>query len=72
MSAAAEEPVQPRVFPWREAIHAGLFLLRLSPRDFWALTPIEFHAIAGGLSPRFDLPLKDLMARYPDEKEHDP
>ncbi|MET3613264.1 putative phage protein (TIGR02216 family) [Rhizobium aquaticum] len=69
MSAAAEEPEQPRAFPWREAIHAGLFLLRLSPRDFWALTPIEFHAITGGLSPRFDLPLKDLMARYPDDKE---
>ncbi len=72
MNAAAEEPVQPRAFPWREAIHAGLFLLRLAPRDFWALTPIEFHAITGGLTPRFDLPLKDLMARFPDTKEHDP
>lgn len=72
MNAAAEEAVQPRAFPWREAMHAGLFLLRLSPRDFWALTPIEFHAITGGLSPRFDLPLKDLMARYPDLKEPDP
>lgn len=69
MSAAAEEAAKPHAFPWREAMHAGLFLLRLPAHDFWGLTPIEFHAISGGLSPRFDLPLKDLMARYPDEKE---
>ena len=67
MSAAAEDPAPPRAFPWREAIHAGLFLLRLAPRDFWALTPVEFHAMTGGLAPRFDLPLEDLMARFPDK-----
>jgi uncharacterized phage protein (TIGR02216 family) len=72
LTAAADEAAWPRAFPWREAIHAGLCLLRLAPRNFWALTPIEFHAITGGLSPRFDLPLKDLMARYPDRQETDP
>jgi uncharacterized phage protein (TIGR02216 family) len=66
LSAAAEGPTQPRAFPWREAIHAGFFLLRLTSRDFWSLTPIEFHAMTGGFAPRFDLPLHDLMARFPD------
>jgi uncharacterized phage protein (TIGR02216 family) len=72
LSAAAGGRPAPGAFPWRAAIHAGLCLLRLAPRDFWSLTPIEFHALTGGLAPRFDLPLKDLMARYPDRQEHEP
>jgi uncharacterized phage protein (TIGR02216 family) len=48
-------------------LHAGFFLLRLSPSDFWALTPTEFHAITGGYLPRLSLPLKELMEKYPDE-----
>lgn len=66
LSAAADQPPAPRAFPWREAIHAGLFLLRLAPRDFWTLTPREFHAMTGGLASRFTIPLKDLMVRFPD------
>lgn len=54
-------------FPWRQVLHAGFFLLRLPPRDFWALTPLEFHAMTGGYLPRFSLPLKELMEKYPDE-----
>ena len=69
MKAAAEKPgtdTGPRAFPWRETIHAGLFLLRLPPETFWRLTPVEFHAMTGGFVPRFTLPLKALMERYPD------
>jgi uncharacterized phage protein (TIGR02216 family) len=51
-------------------MHAGLCLLRLSPKDFWALTPIEFHAMTGGLAQKGSGPgraeLEGLMARFPD------
>jgi uncharacterized phage protein (TIGR02216 family) len=30
-------------------MHTGLGLLRLSPTTFWALTPLEFFALAGGM-----------------------
>jgi uncharacterized phage protein (TIGR02216 family) len=52
-------------------IHVGLGLLRLSPRDFWAMTPVEFAA-AAGLSRRASaLPptradLSRLMHEFPD------
>jgi uncharacterized phage protein (TIGR02216 family) len=52
---------------------AGLGLLRLSPADFWAMTPRELDAALRGLiGPLGDggpLPraaLARLMARYPD------
>jgi len=53
-------------------MHAGLGLLRLSPRDFWAMTPREFMAATGlgssgsGAPRRADLAC--LMARFPDER----
>lgn len=66
--AASAEP-----FPWDDVIHVGLGLLRLSPRDFWAMTPVEFAAAAGlsrrasALPPtRADLSM--LMNEFPDEK----
>ncbi|WP_341872384.1 rcc01693 family protein [Neorhizobium vignae] len=43
---AIEEARRP--FPWDAVMHVGLCLLRLPPRDFWALTPVEFSAMAGG------------------------
>jgi uncharacterized phage protein (TIGR02216 family) len=61
-----------RPFPWDEAIGFGLGVLRLSPRDFWAMTPRELalavRAVGGALAmpalqrSAFD----DLMRRYPD------
>ncbi|MDM9620049.1 MULTISPECIES: rcc01693 family protein [unclassified Rhizobium] len=57
-------------FPWARVLHVGLCLLRLPPVAFWAMTPLEFHAAAGGLVPpgvgtsRADL--EGLMARFPD------
>ncbi|WP_432331936.1 rcc01693 family protein [Agrobacterium rosae] len=51
-------------------IHAGLSLLRLSPTVFWALTPVEFFAMTGGMRPRRDGlgrgGLEELMRRFPD------
>jgi uncharacterized phage protein (TIGR02216 family) len=60
----------PAPFPWRHVLHVGLCLLRLPPTNFWAMTPIEFHAMAGGLSPRVGSldrsGLRALMEQFPD------
>jgi uncharacterized phage protein (TIGR02216 family) len=59
-----------RAFPWDTVIHVGLCRLRLSPRDFWALTPVEFFAMAGGTRPRDATMARDgleaLMRAFPD------
>jgi uncharacterized phage protein (TIGR02216 family) len=52
----------------------GLGLLRLSPCDFWAMTPVEFERAASVLFPRRpEGPdrnrLADLMAAFPDTSE---
>lgn len=54
-------------------MHAGLCLLRLPPDLFWALSPIEFFAMAGGFgSDASALPGPDraaldrLMRAFPD------
>lgn len=51
-------------------MHAGLGLLRLSPRDFWAMTPREFQAALGVARRHGEAPgrsdLARLMAEYPD------
>lgn len=63
---------RPRPFPWAEAMAIGLGVLRLSPRDFWAMTPVELaRAISGltGGSPAVPMTrdsLAALMARFPD------
>ena len=36
-------------FPWSEAMHFGLGVLRLPPRDFWAMTPRELAAAWGAI-----------------------
>lgn len=41
-AASGAEP-----FPWAEVMHLGLGLLRLSPKTFWAMTPLEFAHAAG-------------------------
>ncbi|MBB3769809.1 putative phage protein (TIGR02216 family) [Angulomicrobium tetraedrale] len=60
-----------RAFPWREAMAFGFGRLRLSSRDFWALTPREFaaavEAVAGPARAPLDRTgLAALMARFPD------
>ena len=70
MSAAAGEA---RRFPWDDVIALGLGLLRLSPRDFWAMTPREI-ALAlrpygggdGAARPPGREAMAALMALYPD------
>ena len=58
-------------FPWTEAMRFGLGVLRLPPRDFWAMTPRElasaWGAVVGerpGALGRNDL--DRLMETFPD------
>jgi uncharacterized phage protein (TIGR02216 family) len=48
----------------------GFGLLRLSPRDFWAMTPRELAAAVRPLTPRTTPPdraaIEALMRRFPD------
>lgn len=57
-------------FPWDEAAGCACGLLRLSPEQFWAMTPAELAMLARALAPRVDMPTRQelgrLMARYPD------
>jgi uncharacterized phage protein (TIGR02216 family) len=59
-----------KAFPWDAVIYVGLCRLRLPPRDFWALTPVEFFAMAGGARSRETVMARDglkaLMRAFPD------
>lgn len=62
-------------FPWSEVIATGIGRLRLSPKDFWALTPREFAVLAGetrtgpaGAPGRSALDA--MMSTFPDRKDH--
>jgi uncharacterized phage protein (TIGR02216 family) len=62
-------PLQP--FPWRQAIGFGVGVLRLSPKQFWRMTPRELacaiEAVAGrGGAPLPRAAFDALMKRYPD------
>jgi uncharacterized phage protein (TIGR02216 family) len=52
-------------------LNCGLHLLRLPPREFWALTPIEFSIMAYGIRSHSDGLPKDALLRlsqlFPDE-----
>jgi uncharacterized phage protein (TIGR02216 family) len=58
-------------FPWNDAIGFGLGVLRLSPEQFWRMTPRELACAIEAVHGRhraidragFDA----LMKRYPDE-----
>lgn len=69
-AAGTDQPPEIKPFPWGQVIHAGLSLLRLSPTVFWALTPIEFFAMTGGMrpqSPGLDRAgMEGLMRQFPD------
>lgn len=61
----------PAPFPWKAVLKMGLCRMRLAPKTFWAMTPIELaiaagmHGPAGGgaLGRRT---LEALMQRFPD------
>ena len=61
-------------FPWAEAIGFGLGVLRLSPKDFWSMTPRELahaiNAVTGAVAPMQRDELQTLMTRYPDGRRH--
>ena len=58
--------------PWAELMMVGLGMLRVAPRDFWAMTLPEIEAASRGLfgaglvAPLARTDLADLMARFPD------
>jgi uncharacterized phage protein (TIGR02216 family) len=61
-------------FPWSQALAIGLGVLRLSPEQFWRMTPREFAAALRGLygdpAPPFDRAVLDaLVKRFPDTNE---
>lgn len=65
-----------RQFPWDQVIAIGLGRLRLSPHDFWAMTPRELawvlrgsNAVSGAVTAPERGTLKTLMTRFPDEAE---
>ncbi|HET9685836.1 MAG TPA: rcc01693 family protein [Pseudolabrys sp.] len=59
-------------FPWKQAIGFGLGVLRLSPDQFWRMTPRELacaiETIAGSTAPFNRSTLNDLIKRYPDDR----
>lgn len=69
MNAAAGAPPP---FPWGAVLHTGLCLLRLPPSVFWAMSPREFFAAAGGLMPHGKAPSRSrfeaLAAAFPDRR----
>ena len=66
MSAPTMQP-----FPWKPAIGFGLGVLRLSPEQFWRMTPRELayaiEAATGRRAPLDRAGLQQLMKRYPDD-----
>jgi uncharacterized phage protein (TIGR02216 family) len=58
-------------FPWSLAIGFGLGVLRLSPQQFWSMTPRELgyavEAVMGRASPLDRGTLAQLIERYPDD-----
>jgi uncharacterized phage protein (TIGR02216 family) len=58
-------------FPWDSAMRFGLGVLRLNPRDFWAMSPRELAAAWGAVMGERTGPLgrdelNGLMERFPD------
>ena len=54
---------------WRGLMHAGLHQLRLTPADFWALTPAELQVmlgVQGGIAPMVRGQLDALLRDFPD------
>jgi uncharacterized phage protein (TIGR02216 family) len=58
-------------FPWKEAIGFGLGVLRLSPEQFWRMTPRELayaiEAVTGRGAPLDRQTFEKLMKSYPDD-----
>lgn len=60
-----------KAFPWEAAMRFGFGVLRLSARDFWALTPRELASAWGAVMGDQGVALGkgelgNLMERFPD------
>lgn len=66
------------MIPWQRYMEIAFGVLRLSPSDFWAMTPAEFHAALDGYiaarrggggtaSAPTRAELEELMRRFPDD-----
>ncbi len=61
----------PAPFPWREAMAFAFGILRLSPAQFWAMTPRELACAIEAVRGREPAPmqratLEHLMKSFPD------
>ena len=58
-------------FPWDEAMAFGLGRLRLSPAEFWSMTPRELAAAMSAYGASVSAPgrvdLEQMMKRFPDQ-----
>jgi uncharacterized phage protein (TIGR02216 family) len=58
-------------FPWQQAIGFGFGVLRLSPEEFWRMTPRELaaaiRAVTGERSPLTRTAFDELLKRFPDD-----
>jgi len=58
-------------FPWKQAIGFGLGVLRLSPQQFWSMTPRELgyaiEAVTGRVAAPNRSTIAQLMQKYPDD-----
>ena len=59
-------------FDWPVLMRAGLVGLRLTPEQFWALTPAELGVMLGegASAPMRRDGLQALMAAFPDDDEN--
>jgi uncharacterized phage protein (TIGR02216 family) len=58
-------------FPWKQAIGFGLGVLRLSPAQFWTMTPRELALAIEAVTGRGGAPLprealNEMIERFPD------
>lgn len=61
----------PAPFPWERAIGLGIGVLKLSPHEFWTMTPRELACALRAIGMGGDAPpgrdiLDQLMKRFPD------
>lgn len=62
-----------RAFPWEAAMQFGFGVLRLHPKQFWAMTPRELSAAFDARQPAHSAAptradLQKLIAAFPDKE----
>jgi uncharacterized phage protein (TIGR02216 family) len=63
----------PTAFPWDQTIGFGLSVLRLSPKEFWTMTPRELALAMGPFSLAKRAPsravLDEMLMLFPDGED---